>query len=319
MAEESTAEQYAIERIDAARQALAQAKSIEDVKVIRDKAEAIRVWYANQRGCLNVQNDAAEIKLLAERRLGELLGPPEQGKRTDLTSSSLEEVEIPDASAHRWRVEASVPETDFRRYVAEQRDKQAEVTSTGLYMLGRRQQIPEPVETPPLPEGHYHCIVIDPPWPIQKIEREVAPNQGKSLDYPIMEIEKIAGLNIPSLVAEDGAWIFLWTTQRFLDDASQIMSAWGCRRIFTMVWCKPGGFQPFGLPQYDVEFVHVGRIGSLSFKSTKAFGCWFEAPRGKHSEKPDSFYELLDRVTAPRRLDMFARKERKGFEVWGKE
>ena len=28
---------------------------------------------------------------------------------------------------------------------------------------------PEPVITPPLPDGEYRCVVIDPPWPMQKI------------------------------------------------------------------------------------------------------------------------------------------------------
>jgi hypothetical protein len=47
----------------------------------------------------------------------------------------------------------------------------------------------------PPPIGKYATVVIDPPWPMQKIEREVAPNQY-AFDYPVMEVEDIAQLRI---------------------------------------------------------------------------------------------------------------------------
>lgn len=60
-------------RFDVARVALAEARSIDEVKSVRDKAEALRL-YARQAGeSLEMQNDIAEIKIRAERRAGELL------------------------------------------------------------------------------------------------------------------------------------------------------------------------------------------------------------------------------------------------------
>jgi N6-adenosine-specific RNA methylase IME4 len=79
-----------------------------------------------------------------------------------------------------------------------------------------------------------------------------------------------------------------------------------------MTWYKPGGFQPFGLPQYDGSSSY-GRIASPEFVDTKAFGTWFQAARREHSRKPDEFCHLVRRVTDGRRIDVFSREAREGF------
>jgi len=160
-------------------------------------------------------------------------------------------------------------------------------------------------------------LVIDPPWPMEKIERELRPKQGK-VDYPLMTLDEINrfGKRLPCAA---NCHVWLWTTQRFLPAALNMLPGWDLHYVCTFIWHKPGGFQPVGLPQYNAEFAIYARHGIPQFTSTKNLKLCFEAPRSKHSEKPDEFYEMVKRVTDPERIDMFARKNHQGFDTWGKE
>jgi N6-adenosine-specific RNA methylase IME4 len=166
-----------------------------------------------------------------------------------------------------------------------------------------------------LPTGLYDVIVIDPPWEMEKIKRDVAIEQV-GFDYPTMTIDEIKQFELP---ADKDCHVFMWITHKHLPMGFDILQSWGAKYVFTMVWHKNGGFQPFNLPQYNCEFVLYGKIGNPQFVDLKAFNTCFFANRTGHSAKPDEFYDLIRRVTAGRRIDIFNRRDIEGFDKWGNE
>lgn len=163
--------------------------------------------------------------------------------------------------------------------------------------------------------GLYDVLVLDPPWPMEKIEREVAPEQSV-FDYPTMSEEELAAMTLPS---KADAHVWVWTTHKFLPMSLRLLEAWELKYVCAFVWHKPGGFQPFGLPQYNCEFAIYARRGAPAFVDVKAFNVCFDAPRTGHSAKPEAFYETIRRVTSGRRIDIFNRREIEGFDTWGNQ
>jgi N6-adenosine-specific RNA methylase IME4 len=168
--------------------------------------------------------------------------------------------------------------------------------------------------------GPFDVVVIDPPWPMQKIDRDERPNQD-AFDYPVMIEEQIAEFwkhDVAPRLKTD-CHTFWWTTQKFLPMTLRLLETLGLRYVLVMVWHKAGGFQPNDLPQYNCEFVVYARKGAPLFIDTKDFFCCFDGKRREHSRKPDEFYDTIRRVTGGSRIDVFSREEREGFAQYGNQ
>jgi N6-adenosine-specific RNA methylase IME4 len=176
------------------------------------------------------------------------------------------------------------------------------------------------VETPPFPKNKYRCLVIDPPWPVQKIDREERPNQHvefSAQNYSTMTLEHIENLPITELADQDGCHVYLWVTHRFLPQGLKLFEKWGVKYQCLLTWVKKTGMTPFSW-MYNTEHVLFGRVGSLALLQL-GMKLSFEGSVFQHSEKPEQFYDILRVVSPPPRLDMFARRKREGFDVWGNE
>ncbi len=166
----------------------------------------------------------------------------------------------------------------------------------------------------PIPQGKFRTIVIDPPWPVEKILREERPNQY-DFDYPTMSIEEIKAFPLPEMAFEDGTHIYLWTTQKYLPIAFEVFKAWGVSYECLLTWIKNVGFTPFSW-MYSTEHCLFGRIGSLPLlKMGKRLD--FTGKVREHSRKPINFYDLVAEVSPEPRIDIFSREKKEGFLGYG--
>ena len=171
-------------------------------------------------------------------------------------------------------------------------------------------------------EPLYRTIVADPPWHYSGtwgIGR--GRNKGKRLafPYPTLTVEEIAALPVGEL-AEPDAHLYLWTTQRYLREAFGVAETWGFRWSVTLVWAKPPlGIGPGGTFMPNAEFVLFCRRGSLKAKQ-RLNTCWWSWPRThEHSRKPDAFLDLVEATSPGPYLELFARRNRFGWDTWGNE
>ncbi len=78
---------------------------------------------------------------------------------------------------------------------------------------------------------------------------------------------------------------------------------------------------PFGPFQIVTEYVLFGYKGKCIFKKDKLgfMKNIFTESASAHSVKPQSFYDAIVEMTDGKRIDIFARQKRKGFDGWGNE
>lgn len=171
---------------------------------------------------------------------------------------------------------------------------------------------PEGVE-----EGTYRTIVLDPPWPMERIQREVRPNQTPELAYPTMSVDDIRGWKLKDYAAPEGCHVYLWTTHKYLPQGFGIFNDWGVKYECLLTWVKNVGFTPFSF-MYSTEHVLFGRVGSLSLMKLGE-RTDIQGKVREHSRKPDEFYDLVRTVSPGPRLDVFSREPMEGFDQLGDE
>lgn len=134
-------------QFDVAYRAIMAAKSIDEVKVIHDKMEALRLYLKQQGEGLDMQNACAEIRLRAARKVGELLKemPKNEGAKGQLNgrdssggfavkppeddAPTLSDLGLTKTQSFRFQAIASIPEEIFEAQIAEATPSKKELTN----------------------------------------------------------------------------------------------------------------------------------------------------------------------------------------------
>lgn len=324
----------ALIRWDAAKRAIAEAHSVDELRLIRDRAEAYRYALKVAGEAPDVVRKAEEIKLRAERRAGELLREMPKarggfdGREPDgslrlhaETAETYADLGIDKVQAHRWQKIAEIPEEKFEEFVA----TAPEVTTSGALRLLKELQAEEVAaarRAAPLPAGKYRVIYADPPWLYSREQHSTEEQQTVlATHYPSMPTEEICQLPVSDMAIDD-AVLFLWATAPLIRDALAVIDAWDFDYKAQFVWDKVR----HNVGHYNSvrhELLLIATRGSCLPDSRELHDSVVSIERTEHSAKPPYFRQLIDRMYLPRgrdRIELFARGQLPShWERWGNE
>jgi N6-adenosine-specific RNA methylase IME4 len=185
---------------------------------------------------------------------------------------------------------------------------------------------------PQIPINAYSLIVVDPPWTFNL--RETDPTHRGRCPYPNMTDEAILNLPIGAIASSD-AYLLLWVTNNHLPLGFRCLEKWGFAYKSIFTWMKTTKSSTVENPHPHIGIGHYGRNTTEHFLvATKGSPGSFTthgltdipnvifAPRSQHSKKPDEFWAIAHRLASyldGEKIELFAREQRPGWEVWGAE
>src|SRR6516164_9898000 len=205
--------------VDAALHALASATTPDELVQLSNHAAALQVYARRAKLGMVAQNRCAEIRLRAERKLGELLtttprlhGRPKSVPNEN-TLPTQSDLGVRDRKiSYRAQRIAAVLTKDFEAYLRRAHHVGWEITTRHLLCLSERRQassrnrqrivggrVGDLIEFTRTGQK-MGCIVIDPPWPIA----------GSILLYIDVHVDSLKALPVGELAAER-CHVLLWT------------------------------------------------------------------------------------------------------------
>ena len=325
-------------RYETARAALAECRRIDEVKDIRDKAEAMRA-YGRMANDVTLEMDAADLRLRAERRLGLMLNeakregrfgkgrPKEADKCAETGHLTLDELGIDRKLSARSQKVGGIAEQAFEAMVERTRQRIADGAGKVSFDLStqdkkdkraNREKILAGIQFA-LPTKKYGVIYADPEWRFEVYSRDTGLDRSADNHYSTTATDSICERPVGDIAADD-CCLFLWATVPMLPDALKVIEAWGFKYKSHAMWRKDRIGTGYWFRNAH-ELLLVGTRGNVP---APAMGTQLEsvidAPVGKHSEKPDAFYELIETYfpNLPK-IELNARRARPGWDAWGNE
>lgn len=165
----------------------------------------------------------------------------------------------------------------------------------------------------------YRTILMDPPWYETgggKIKR------GADRHYPLVKTP-----DMPRVIMQSPEWqpdtdchLYMWATNNHLADALWLMGTLGFTYKTNVVWTKDRiGLGQYFRGQHEILLLGTRGRGYNVKTDDRTLRSWLHAKRGKHSAKPEEFYELIEARSNGPYLEMFARNARDGWVSWGNE
>lgn len=175
------------------------------------------------------------------------------------------------------------------------------------------------------------------PW---KFENTTTPSRKAEKEYPTMTalegcaLKDSSGRPVQDIFAKS-AVLFFWIVSSKLEEAMQIINAWGFEYQTNLVWDKGRpGLGHYGRQQHEILAIATrGTPGTPKPKdrppsvlTVASLRKWLGLKTGpqdaklKHSEKPAEFRKMIERMYPKgARIELFARERAQGWSAWGNE
>lgn len=174
----------------------------------------------------------------------------------------------------------------------------------------------------------YETIYADPPWRFQNRTGKVAPEHKRLSRYETMSLEEIKALPVGEITG-DKAHLYLWVPNALLPDGLAVMDAWGFEYKGNLIWEK---IRKDGYPDgrgVGFYFRNVTEILLFGIKKKSAPNRTLAPARSQvnlirsqkreHSRKPDEFIPIIEACSQAPRIELFARGDREGWDMWGNQ
>lgn len=175
----------------------------------------------------------------------------------------------------------------------------------------------------------YKIIYADPPWDYHSAWKRKNSNSSgiwglAENHYSSMKLEEIKNLPIEKM-ADDDCFLFLWATFPQLQEALDVVKAWGFEyKTVAFTWIKKylSGVDFVGMGWYtraNAEIVLLAKKGHPKIVNNSIKQIIVSTPK-KHSKKPDEVRRRIVRLcgNGPR-IELFARTKIHGWDVWGND
>ncbi|MEN6569027.1 MAG: MT-A70 family methyltransferase [Rikenellaceae bacterium] len=304
-----------------------EAKTLEEIREIRDVAKAAKAYAIAKKMGVEMKNEASEIEIRAIREMGKLIQEGQQ--RGEIATQERHPGSVPAG----YTVPATLPEIGisrkesstaknllnisdevFEEKINEFKENSKPLTKTALL----REVASENINTDVIiPAGKYRIVYADPPWKYSDV-KAYRPEGAAENHYPVMSVEQICNMKMPDI--EDNAVLFLWATSPLLEDCFKVIKAWGFQYKTSFVWDKV----KHNMGHYNSvrhEFLLICTRGSCLPDNVKLFDSVQSIERTEnHSEKPEEFRNIIDTLYPyGKRIELFARKEINGWECFGNQ
>lgn len=177
----------------------------------------------------------------------------------------------------------------------------------------------------PFPKKKYEIIYADPPWTFKTYSAKGVQQKSAACHYRTMSKDDIQKLPVSDIAADDCV-LFLWATYPNLEEALELIKAWGfVYKTVVFTWVKRnkksfGWFWGLGYwTRANAEICLLATKGHPKRESRSVHSV-IDAPVREHSRKPDEGREQIVQLCGDKpRIELFARQRADGWDAWGDE